>query len=167
MAAFRREKQMLKLIAGLWLGVASAAAFAQGTTAPPPDGEPATDQPPEPAAAEQPVQEQELLYEDEFDNRWYIVPSIGAVLSDAKDIDNGPYVSLGFGKLFDNFGFELEGSFSKLNVKDLSNSEDYQRFTLGGNFDWYPWRGGWEPYLQVAAYGHKVKFIETELPIGF
>jgi outer membrane protein OmpA-like peptidoglycan-associated protein/opacity protein-like surface antigen len=152
---------MLKKLAGaLLLAALSANVSAQTEAAAAPTDEAAVE--PAPLAPEQ-------LPAEEYDSRWYISPSIGAISSDKSDLDNGPFGSLAIGKPIGNslFGFEVEGTASKLDVNDLSSSEDYLRYTLGANGLFYLGHGGWQPYLSLGAYGHKIKFVEVDLPVGF
>ena len=166
---------MLKLIAGVMLTMASGAALAQPPPASPPAGQTqgnpanqdlATDQPTDQPPEQQAPAAQEPAWTDDelFDNRWYLEPAVGLVFSDAKDFDNGYYFSGALGKpLSQYFGFDVEGSYSRLNVRDLPDSEDYKRLTYGVNGLVYLWRGDWQPYLTIGANGHRIKFIDETL----
>jgi len=102
----------------------------------------------------------------DYDGRWYVAPSIGAVLSDGDDLDTGPAASLAFGRSIAPYlGIEFEGNFSYLDVKDLTKGNDYARSTLGFNLIQYLRNDQVtvRPYLLANANGHYIDFLHEEV----
>src|SRR3569623_1969413 len=88
--------------------------------------------------------------DDTYDKRWYLSPTLGAVLSDASDLDNGPMAQISVGRSLAKYqGFEIETGYSSLNVSHLPAENKYKRFTLGANFIQYlaPEDWAFRPYV--------------------
>jgi len=105
----------------------------------------------------------------EYDGRWYVAPTIGAVISDKEDYDTGPYGALAFGRSIAPYlGIEFEGSYSKLNVADLLSANDYQRYTLGLNLLQYlsSEDSTLRPYLIGNVNGHYLNFLQEKIGGG-
>src|SRR3569623_1555035 len=76
--------------------------------------------------------------DDDYDKRWYLSPTLGAVLSDASDLDSGPMALLSVGRSLAKYqGFVVEGGYSSLSVGHLPAENKYKRATLGVNFIQY------------------------------
>src|SRR3546814_824535 len=98
----------------------------------------------------------------DYDGRWYVSPSVGAVFSDKNDLDSGFAGSLAVGRsIAPNLGLELEGGYSYLDVKDLTKQNDYKRTFLGLNLLGYLVPSDWtvRPYLLGNVNGHSLKFL--------
>ncbi|HEY9547145.1 MAG TPA: thrombospondin type 3 repeat-containing protein [Solimonas sp.] len=98
----------------------------------------------------------------DYDGRWYVSPSVGAVFSDKNDLDSGFAGSLAVGRsIAPNLGLELEGGYSYLDVKDLTKQNDYKRTFLGLNLLGYLAPSDWtvRPYLLGNVNGHSLKFL--------
>jgi len=100
---------------------------------------------------------------DEIDKRWYISPSIGTNFADN---DSGPYGSLSVGSsITPYFGFEIEGTFGKLNVSDVPSDLDYSRGTFGVNLlQYFNYQDKTvRPYLIGGVNYHFVSFLDEKL----
>src|SRR3546814_21099276 len=55
-----------------------------------------------------------VFAQTDYDGRWYVSPSVGAVFSDKNDLDSGFAGSLAVGRsIAPNLGLELEGGYSR------------------------------------------------------
>ncbi|MGH8447591.1 MAG: thrombospondin type 3 repeat-containing protein [Solimonas sp.] len=98
----------------------------------------------------------------DYDGRWYVSPSVGAVFSDKNDVDVGPMGSIAVGRSIAPWlGIEIEGGYSKLDVSDLSSQNDYTRAILGFNVMQYlaGEKSTIRPYLLGNLNGHYIKFL--------
>src|SRR3546814_21125622 len=67
-----------------------------------------------------------VFAQTDYDGRWYVSPSLGAVFSDKNDLDSGFAGSLAVGRsIAPTLGLELEGGYSYLDATDLTNQHDY------------------------------------------
>ncbi len=88
----------------------------------------------------------------DFDNRFYLVPSIGAVHTDSKrDADNAGMIGLGFGKLLTP-NFSLEADINQYKA-DLDNGRGEWRvrgIDLAGRLFFGDDASGWRPYALLG-----------------
>jgi outer membrane protein OmpA-like peptidoglycan-associated protein len=99
---------------------------------------------------------------DDYDKRWYISPTFGAVISDASDFDTGPMAQISVGRSVTKYqGFEIEAGYSSLNVDHLPALNKYKRAVLGANFLQYLAPEDWtfRPYLLGNVNGHSIDFL--------
>lgn len=89
----------------------------------------------------------------DFDNRYYLVPSIGAVDTDSKrQADNTGMIGLGFGKLLTP-NFSLEADVNQYRA-DLSNAPGKWRvrgYDLAGRLFFGDDASSWRPYAVLGA----------------
>ena len=108
---------------------------------------------------------------DDFDKRWYLSPTIGAAISDASDIDNGPMGQISIGRSLAPYqGFEVEAGYSALQVSHLPSENHYNRGVLGVNLMQYltPESYMVRPYLLGNLNGHLINFLgERQGGVGF
>ncbi|MGH8430644.1 MAG: thrombospondin type 3 repeat-containing protein, partial [Solimonas sp.] len=138
----------------VWLAAAgllcTAAASAQNTTAAP-TAAPATAAP---------------AQNNKYDQRWYVSPSIGGVIADEDELDNGIMGSISVVRAIGRYnGFEVEGNYSSLKVGHLPQEGDYQRLALGINLLQYLAndKATVRPYLIGTVAGHKIDFLGENL----
>ncbi|TXH03485.1 MAG: hypothetical protein E6R07_11535 [Nevskiaceae bacterium] len=107
----------------------------------------------------------------DYDQRWYISPTIGAAVSDASNLDNGPMGQISIGRSIAKYqGFELEGGYSGLTVSNLPAKNRYGRGVLGANFLQYlgPESFAIRPYILGNLNGHYINFLgEHQGGIGY
>lgn len=99
---------------------------------------------------------------EEFDDRYYIAPMIGAVVSDADQQDAGFLGGLIVGKPITPFlNLEIEGNYSGLDVGHLPQDGTYERLTLGLNLVGFlaPDTATIRPFLLINGNGHQIDFL--------
>src|SRR3546814_11492291 len=70
----------------------------------------------------------------DYDGRWYVSPSVGAVFSDKNDLDSGFAGSPAVGRsIAQNLGLDLEAGSSSLNATELTKQTDYKATITGLN----------------------------------
>ncbi|SFF42828.1 Thrombospondin type 3 repeat-containing protein [Fontimonas thermophila] len=102
----------------------------------------------------------------EFDDRFYLSPMVGGVISGSDDLDSGPFGGLVVGKgISPHFGLELEATYSKLDVSHLPEGNFYERLTLGANLVGYlaPDTARIRPFLLINGNGHDIDFLTVGL----
>ncbi|PTU32501.1 OmpA family protein [Stenotrophobium rhamnosiphilum] len=108
---------------------------------------------------------------DDYDKRWYISPTIGAVLSDQSDLDSGPMGQISVGRSLANYqGFEFEGGYSSLTVGHLPAKNKYNRVVGGVNLIQYLAPESWtfRPYLLGNLNYHSISFLgERQGGVGY
>ena len=88
----------------------------------------------------------------DFDNRFYLVPSIGAVSTDSKrDTDNAGMIGLGFGKLLTpNFSLEADINQYKADLDNAPGEWRVRGIDLAGRLFFGDDASGWRPYALLG-----------------
>jgi OOP family OmpA-OmpF porin len=88
----------------------------------------------------------------DFDNRYYLVPSIGAVSTDSKrDTDNAGMIGLGFGKLLTpNFSLEADINQYKADLDNAPGEWRVRGIDLAGRLFFGDDASGWRPYALLG-----------------
>ncbi|MEQ1438299.1 thrombospondin type 3 repeat-containing protein [Fontimonas sp. SYSU GA230001] len=98
----------------------------------------------------------------EFDDRWYVAPMIGGVVSDSNEQDAGIFGGLILGKpISPLLNLEVEANYSGLDVSHLPAGNIYKRWTLGVNAVGFfaPESAKIRPYLLINGNGHTIDFL--------
>ncbi len=88
----------------------------------------------------------------DFDNRYYLVPSIGAVDTDNKrQADNAGMIGLGFGKLLTpNFSLEADVNQYKADLKNVPGKWRVRGYDLAGRLFFGDDASSWRPYAMLG-----------------
>jgi len=103
--------------------------------------------------------------QDEPDNRWYVSPLVGGVVSDQSDYDSGIAAYITAGRPLSQWlTLEFEGHYAKIDVDDLTSDNDYEKYGVGVSALLFPLgaNGSLKPYLIAGIAGQGISFLQED-----